>query len=89
MEIGRIEGATRTIGKSQGYLGLPRRDEVINCAVNGPSTPVMVTAWFPSPEELVALAAGAAIHVRILGTAHPPIMVGVGLVPSDAIEKVA
>jgi hypothetical protein len=61
MHIGRIEGTTRVVGKSQGYLGLPIRDVVINCSV--------------------ALNAGAAVHVRILGTMHPPIMVTVGEVP--------
>jgi hypothetical protein len=89
MEIGRIEGATRVIGKSQGYLGLPLRDVRISCAVNGADTPAMMTAWIPSPDELAALNAGAAIHVTILGTAHPPIMVGVGPVPSDASEEAA
>ena len=29
MQIGRVAGATRTIGKSQGYMGLPIRDERI------------------------------------------------------------
>lgn len=81
MHIGRIEGATRTIGKSQGYNGLPLRDELVNCTVNGDNTPSMVTAWLPTPEELVALNAGAAIHVRILGSSHPPIHLGVGPVP--------
>jgi hypothetical protein len=78
MFIGRIEGATRVLGKSQGYLGLPLRDEPINCSVNGEATPSMVTAWLPTPEELAALNAGAAIHVRILGVSHPPIIVSVG-----------
>ena len=41
----------------------------------------MTTAWLPTPDELVALLAGAPIHVRILGTAHPPIMVEVGAAP--------
>jgi hypothetical protein len=83
MQIGRVEGATRVIGKSQGYLGLPLRDEAINCAVNGEQTPVMVTAWFPTPKELAALNAGAPVHVRIIGTGHPPIMVEVGEPPDD------
>jgi hypothetical protein len=78
MQIGRIEGATRVIGKSQGYMGLPLRDAVVNCSVNGPDTPTMTTAWLPTPEELAALNAGASVHVTILGVAHPPILVGVG-----------
>lgn len=81
MQIGMIVGATRVLGKTQGYLGLPIRDERINCAVSGPDTPAMVTAWHPTPAELAALNAGAAVHVRILGTSHPPIMVDVGEVP--------
>lgn len=81
MQIGRIEGATRVIGLRQGYLGLPLRDEVINCSVGGPDTPRMVTAWLPTPAEIAAIVAGAAIHVGIIGTSHPPIMVMVGPVP--------
>lgn len=81
MQIGRIHGATRVVGKSQGYFGLPIRDGVINDAVNGPNTPTMTTAWLPTPKELEALNAGAAVHVRILGTVHPPIMVEVGETP--------
>ena len=81
MLIGRIERATRTIGEGQGYEGLPLRDELVNCSVNGPNTPAMTTAWIPTPAELEALNAGASIHVRILGQRHPPIMVEVGPVP--------
>lgn len=89
MEIGRIQGTTRVIGKSQGYLGLPVRDEVINCTVGGPDTPAMVTAWIPSPAELERLNKGANVYVRLIGTtivwangvSHPPIMVEVGSIP--------
>jgi hypothetical protein len=81
MEIGRIAGATRVVGKSQGYLGLQLRDEVIVCEVNGPATPAMVTAWFPTPDELAALNAGAPVHVRILGSSPPPMMLFTGEAP--------
>lgn len=83
MHIGRVIGATRVLGKEQGYLGLPVRDEFINCTVNGEGTPSMVTAWHPTPRELDALNAGAPVHIRILGSNHPPIMVEVGEVPSS------
>ena len=82
MLIGTIEGVTRVIGKSQGYLGLPLRDEVMNCTVNGEGTPAMVTAWQPTPDELARLNAGASVHLRVLGTVHPPVMVGVGDPPA-------
>lgn len=81
MIIGRIPGATRVLGKSQGYLGLPIRDEVIEEGVNGPGTPCMVTAWEPTSEEIARLINGAPVHVRILGAAHPPIFVEVGEIP--------
>lgn len=81
MQIGRISGTTRVLGKSQGYLGLPVRDELINEATNGPGTPAMTTAWIPTPDEINRINQGASIHVRILGTSHPPIMVEVGEVP--------
>ncbi len=83
MQIGMIEGVTRIIGKSQGYLGLPIRDEMVECTVNGEGTPAMVTAWTPTPDELARLVAGASVHLRVLGTAHPPVMVGVGEPPKE------
>lgn len=81
MQIGMVEGATRIIGKSQGYMGLPIRDELITCSVNGEGTPAMTTAWLPTPDEIASIVAGAPIHVRLLGTGHPPIMVDVGNEP--------
>lgn len=96
MEIGRITGATRVLGKRQGYYGLPIRDEAKNLgdlphmlltlqndAVTGPDTPTMTTAWLPNPDELAALAAGAPLFVALVGTAHPPIMVSVGEKPRN------
>jgi hypothetical protein len=81
MMIKRIEGATRVIGKSQGYLGLPLRDEAISCTVGGPDTPCMVTAWEPTPAEIARINSGAPVLLRVLGTAHPPVMIEVGDVP--------
>lgn len=78
MIIKRIEGATRALGKSQGYLGLPLRDELIPCTVNGPATPSMVTAWEPTPDELARLNAGHPVLLRVLGDQHPPVMITVG-----------
>ncbi len=77
MLIARIPNATRTIGKSQGYLGLPLRDEVRSTTVDGPATPCMVTAWEPTPDELDRINAGEKIHLVVLGTAHPPVMIEV------------
>lgn len=82
MIIAMIERATRIVGKSQGYLGLPIRDEVVIDSTNGVQTPSMVTAWTPTPDELERLAAGANVTVRILGTLPPPMLVEVGKVPN-------
>jgi hypothetical protein len=83
MQPGMIRDHTRVVGKSQGYLGLPLRDVLINCSVNGPDTPAMETAWFPTPAELAALNAGAPVLVRILGSAPPPMSVETGDLPTD------
>lgn len=84
MQIGRIPGHTRIVGKLQGYLGMPIRDELINDSVNGAGTPSMLTAWLPMPNELTALELGGAIYVRILGNVHPPMMLAVGEAPQPA-----
>lgn len=81
MIIGHIEGATRVLGKSQGYIGLPLRDIAVNCKVGGEGTPAMQTAWFPTPEEIEAIIAGAPVVLTILGTQHPPVMIETGRVP--------
>jgi hypothetical protein len=81
MLIARIAGTTRILGKSQGYLGLPIRDELRNTTVDGPQTPVMVTAWEPTPDELERLAKGALVQLCVVGTGHPPVILEVGDVP--------
>lgn len=75
MLIGRIDGATRVCGEAQGYEPLPLRDEVMD------GWPVMVTAWTPTAAELVALNAGASVHVKIVGRVPPPMLVDVGPAP--------
>lgn len=74
MLVKRIANATRVLGQSQGYLGLPVRDGVIFDTATRTSAPCMLTAWEPTPAELAALNAGGTIYLRILGTAHPPVM---------------
>lgn len=80
MQIGMIEGHTRICGRSQGYAGLPIRDSVVNCTVNG-EVPAMTSAWLPTPEQIARIVAGAAVHVQILGTVPPPMLVDVGPLP--------
>lgn len=83
MIVERIVNATRVLGKpadwdeeKQGRCGgLPVRDEIIAGA------PFMTSAWSPTPEELVRLNAGAAIHLCVCGVVHPPVMISVGAAP--------
>lgn len=76
--IGHIDGATRVLGKAQGYIGLPVLDEQTFDKTNGQTVPSMTTAWFPTPAEIEAINVGDAIYVRIFGNQHPPIMLWAG-----------
>ena len=82
MNIGRIQGTTRVLGKDQGYLALPVRDEILDCPPVG-RVPTMTTSWEPTPDELQKIAEGAPVYVRIFGINHPPIMVYVGDPPDE------
>lgn len=81
MIISVIKGSTRVLGKSQGYLGLPVRDEVRD------GVAYMVSAWEPTPDEIAAIQAGAKIEVSIMGTVHPPILLQVGAAPEGEQEE--
>ena len=83
MMIQRIAGATRVIGKSQGYLGLPLRDEIREVTIGGEVVQccAMVTAWEPTPEEITRINAGGLVYLCILGTGQPPVMLDVGEPP--------
>ena len=73
MIIARIEGFTRELGKSQGYRGLPVKDETIVDGATGQTVNAMTTAWEPTPQELAMLNAGGKVHLQVLGTGHPPV----------------
>ncbi len=81
MIIGRIAGATRVFGQRQGYLGLPLRDEPIQCNVAGDTVPSMLTAWEPTPHEIELINRGAPVLLRLLGEQHPPVSITVGEPP--------
>ena len=63
----RIENATRILGKSQGYLGLPILDH----------EGIMYSSWEPTPDELDKLNKGGKITLAVQGIAHPPVMLTV------------
>lgn len=71
-----INKATRILGKLQGYIGLPIRDETLE-----DGTEVMVSLWEPSPIDLKRLNDGASVKIKLMGTRHPPIKVEVDASP--------
>jgi hypothetical protein len=83
MHPGRFEGATRDLGAPAGWDkdkdgpcgSLPIRDD------SHGAYPAMVSAWFPTPEEIAHVVAGAPIHLTVIGAGHPPVSLGVGKVP--------
>ena len=74
MMPGWIGGATRNLGVSQGHGALTIRDKVTG------GVPSMVSAWYPTPDELERLAKGAPVYLEVLGSKHPPVKITVGAV---------
>lgn len=81
MIIGWIQGATRCLGQSQGYIGLPLRDEVEIDNTTGKEVPVMKSAWIPTPAEIALIVAGAPLIFTLYGDEHPPCRLEVGKAP--------
>lgn len=79
---GRIQQATRVMAEGQDeYSCLAIRDEVIDCGEPLGHQPAMRSAWFPTPEEIARIVAGAPVHLVVLGSGHPPVWLDVGEVP--------
>lgn len=72
MEIATINGATRVLGESQGYRGLP----IVDTDFDG--SPAMISEWVPSMDERLLIANGKSIFLSVLGTQHPPVLLEVG-----------
>lgn len=73
MHPGRIEGATRVV------LAIPKiaiKDVTLS---NGDNA--MGSVWFPTPEELKALVAGAPVSLWIAAANMPAVVVAVGRPP--------
>lgn len=71
MRIAHIKGATRVLGESQGYRGLPIVDVMFG------DSPAMVSEWSPSDDERAGIAAGKNVYLSVLGTGHPPVLLEV------------
>ncbi|MDE2467738.1 MAG: hypothetical protein KGL35_03105 [Bradyrhizobium sp.] len=86
MHIGRIQGATRSLGAprdwdkdANGPCGtLAIRDEKTT-AGDG-----MTSAWLPTSEEIERIREGAPIYLTVIGKFHPPVSMSVGPRPGFA-----
>jgi hypothetical protein len=70
----RFEGKTRTLGLDQkGVYPLHIRDDYCDkmCAN------LMTSVWLPTAEELEVLNKGGFVMLRVVGIAHPPVLVDV------------
>lgn len=79
MIVARIRGATRTLGKTQGFIGLPIRDEKV--IMNGHVVNVMESMWEPTPAELELLKQGGKVMLTLMGDQHPPVRLDVSVPP--------
>lgn len=80
---GRIPKATRYLGAPAGWQ--PETDGPCgHLAIRDMATdggPAMMSVWLPTPDEIVRINAGAAVSLLVLGVAHPPVSVAVGMPP--------
>jgi len=80
--IGRIQNATRVLGAPANW-----DQKVLPCGalpiLDAPSGAgiQMISAWEPTPQELLKLVAGAPVYLNVFGTIHPPVAVFVGEPP--------
>lgn len=64
MNIVKIAGATRTLGESQGYIGLPLRDELQHCSVGGEGTPTMKCPECGGRAEAECIDVGVGLYIK-------------------------
>lgn len=87
MNILRIQGTTRVLGKAQGYLGLPVRDVTLRDDATGRETHAFQSAHEPTTSELERLILGAPVVLTILGEGHPPCILEAGEPPAALPEN--
>lgn len=69
----KLKNPTRTVGKEQiEYRSL----DIVDTKYG--TTPVMISYWRPSLDELERLNDGETLKLSILGTVHPPVLVQIG-----------
>lgn len=77
MMIGRIQNATRVLGKPS-HMSDEECGSLAIRDVRVGDYPAMMSAWFPTPAEVDAMMKGAPVYLTIFGTQHPPVSLTVG-----------
>jgi hypothetical protein len=81
---GRIEGANCTLG-APGDWDKSRDGNCSSLSIRAEPAEsdalLMHSVWFPTPDEMAAIAAGAPVTLCVYGNGHPPVMLGVGNLP--------
>jgi hypothetical protein len=76
----RIAGATRYLGAPPGWDPEKNGDcshlAIVDTQMDN-GTPVMISAWEPTPAEIERMAAGKPVYLQVVGTGHPPVNVWV------------
>lgn len=77
MIIGRINGATRVLGKPSNW-DEEHPDQTCGALAIADipperGGPQMVSAWFPTPDELRLMQEGQPVYLSVWGTVHPPV----------------
>lgn len=91
LQVARIRGATRTLGQSQGFIGLPIRDGMAKDPETGAMYPCMQSAWTIEPNDIERILSGEPLIVELWGRQHPPIKLTVGddfKLPADHPDSV-
>jgi|SRR3954453_17742570 hypothetical protein len=87
---GHIDGAHATLRAPENWdeaqdgvcTGLPVYVEQL------PSGIIQISSvWFPTPEEIASIVAGAPVKLTIVGSSHPPVMLSVGELPSELARQ--
>lgn len=85
---GEVAGATRILGAPKSW-DAERQGSCAALAVRDEMTAAgqgMTSAWFPTPDEIERLLAGAPVYLTVLGEQHPPVMLQVGE-PAEAVGE--
>lgn len=84
MKPGTIAGATGSLSAPKSWT--EQQDGVCEPLTVRREGQVLKSAWFPTGDELVALARGAPLVLSVWGNGHPPVALEVEVLPPIAVD---